>query len=100
LTIDQYKKEVKKLWHDGEKLRGLFVMSTGLAGETGEVLEHLKKHIRDDRLDLEELKLELGDQIFYWTRICQEFGFDPEDVMDANVKKLRVRHAKKGCCNN
>lgn len=66
-------------------------MTAGLAGETGEVVEVLKKHVRDGKLRREDLILELGDVLHYWTRICQEFSLDPDVVMDANIRKLQLR---------
>lgn len=76
-----------------EPWRTLFIVTTGLAGETGEVIEHVKKLVRDGKLDREKLKLELGDQHHYWTKLVQLFGFTVAEVEQANVTKLRVRDA-------
>jgi NTP pyrophosphatase (non-canonical NTP hydrolase) len=77
------------------ELRSLYVMSAGLAGETGEVMEILKKHIRDDSLDRGELLLELGDLLFYLTRIGQEFGLSLREIMAANTLKLTNRYRQR-----
>lgn len=66
-------------------------MSTGLGGETGEVLEVLKKRIRDKDLDDNKLVLELGDVLYYLTRISAHFGYSLEDIMYANTNKLIKR---------
>ena len=76
--------------------RDLFIMSTGLAGETGEVLELLKKHVRDGEIDTYALLLELGDVLHYLTRIAAEYGFSLPQVMDANVVKLEQRARERG----
>lgn len=76
-----------------DDLRQLYIMSTGLAGETGEVLEHLKKHVRDGKLDIEALRDELGDVIHYWTRICLRYELSPREVMLANIDKIKARQS-------
>lgn len=76
--------------------RDLFIMSVGLAGETGEVLELLKKHVRDGKLDRDALLLELGDVLHYLTRIAAEYGLSLPQVMDANVIKLEQRAKERG----
>lgn len=72
-------------------------MSLGLAGETGEVIELLKKAVRDkhdlNKVDRKELVKELGDVLYYWMIICDRFKIDPEHVMKMNVDKLVKRRA-------
>lgn len=68
----------------------------GLAGETGEVLEKIKKLYRDrngeaDQAWRDELSKELGDCLWYIDRIANDFGFDLEDVALANISKLESR---------
>jgi NTP pyrophosphatase (non-canonical NTP hydrolase) len=68
----------------------------GLAGETGECMEWLKKAVyrKDSKFTEEDLKLELGDVIHYVTRICLYYGWDLKDVMEANMTKLKARKSK------
>ena len=68
----------------------------GLAGETGEVCEKIKKAIRDDdgiiteeRLGL--IKKELGDVLWYVSNLCSELNLDMGEVAEANIKKLFSR---------
>jgi len=88
---------VRKNWNDTPDggLRDLYIMSTGLGGETGEVLELLKKHVRNDRVINTELLLELGDVLHYLTRIAQHFGMSLEQIMEANMMKLDARFDRK-----
>lgn len=72
----------------------------GLAGETGEVVEKIKKVIRDNRglVDNEarsELLKELGDVLWYLSQLSTELGVSLDDVAVKNVEKLRSR-AKRG----
>lgn len=67
----------------------------GLAGEAGEVVDLLKKHLYHDKpLDMAKLKEELGDALFYLTDIARQYGIDLEEVPAANVVKLNKRFPK------
>jgi NTP pyrophosphatase (non-canonical NTP hydrolase) len=68
----------------------------GLAGETGEVIEHIKKIVRDhDFVITKERKLklqdELGDVLWYVTRLAGEIGVSLRDIIEGNVSKLTDR---------
>ena len=69
-------------------------MTMGLAGEVGEVTEHIKKYYRDGVLDMSALKKELGDVAFYWARLCMYFGKKPSEILAKNVDKLEGRVAR------
>jgi len=77
-----------------DELRSLFVMSTGMAGETGETLEHIKKFVRDGHIDLNKLQKELGDALYYLTRIALKFGLTLEGIMDCNHVKVTDRRSR------
>ena len=95
-SIDDYAVWARSAWMNPERLgeRDIAIMSLGLGGETGEVLEILKKRIRDDKLDREHLKKELGDVLFYWIMLCNAFDLSPTDVMNANVEKVNGRRSR------
>tara|TARA_Y100001968_G_C19443282_1_gene763787 strand:+ start:861 stop:1190 length:330 start_codon:yes stop_codon:yes gene_type:complete len=72
----------------------------GLAGEAGEVADKVKKIIRDkngifDEVSKEEIKLELGDVLWYIAQLSTELGIELNDVALANINKLAGR-AKRG----
>lgn len=70
----------------------LFVYTSGLSGEVGEVMELLKKHVRDDApIDKQHLASELGDCLVYIIRIANRFNLSFEDVMNAVATKLESR---------
>jgi NTP pyrophosphatase (non-canonical NTP hydrolase) len=75
-------------------LRDLFISSTGLGGETGEVLEKLKKWIRDGNYDRNDIKKELGDLLYYLTKTALTCDLTLDEVMSANVEKLEGRKAR------
>lgn len=77
---------------------GYMEKALGLAGETGEVMEKIKKMIRDKNgvfsptpEDTAELKKELGDVLWYLSALAFYNGIDLDDVARANLDKLRSR---------
>ncbi len=68
----------------------------GLAGESGEICEKIKKCIRDDAGQMTEarralLAKELGDVLWYVATLCSELGLKMEDVAAGNLAKLAAR---------
>jgi NTP pyrophosphatase (non-canonical NTP hydrolase) len=75
----------------------------GLAGETGEVVEHIKKIVRDENKEasperIQLLKGELGDVLWYLTRLANELGLTLREIVEGNVEKLlnRRQYGKRG----
>lgn len=67
----------------------LLHMAVGVAGEAGELLDAVKKHVIYRKpLDMENMKEELGDLEFYMERIRQICNFSREEVLEANISKL------------
>ena len=72
---------------------GLINGCLGLAGESGETLDMIKKWVfHEKELDKEHLKKEIGDVMWYVAMICESVGFDLDDVMQTNVDKLKARY--------
>ena len=71
----------------------------GLAGETGEVLEKIKKIFRDkngiiDQETKESLEKEFGDILWYISNLCHELNIDLNEVAEKNLKKLFDRQKR------
>lgn len=66
----------------------------GLAGESGEVCDLIKKaQFKDDKTpDITELKKEIGDILWYIAEMCDAYGFTMEEVATLNLAKLAARH--------
>lgn len=65
----------------------------GLAGEAGEVCDHLKKHVHHGHpFDREAAKKELGDLLWYVTQGADALGCTLEEIAQGNIDKLRRRY--------
>lgn len=68
----------------------------GLATESGEFLDALKKHVfYGKELDTVNLGEEMGDIFWYCAIIADELGLDFAKVMDTNIAKLKARYGEK-----
>lgn len=75
--------------HDENRIACL---ALGLAGESGEAVEHIKKLLRDGSFNNERAFIkELGDVLAYITLLANEFGYDLEEVATLNIEKLTER---------
>jgi NTP pyrophosphatase (non-canonical NTP hydrolase) len=72
--------------------RELIHACLGLSGETGELVDLVKKTVNYGKeLDTAKLLNEAGDVIHYLARILDSFGFTLEDAKAANLNKLQSR---------
>jgi NTP pyrophosphatase (non-canonical NTP hydrolase) len=71
----------------------------GLAGEAGEVAEHVKKAVRDDGGEVSDerrsaMSKELGDVLWYVAQLASELGLDLDEVARENLDKLFSRQRR------
>ncbi|MBI5793830.1 nucleoside triphosphate pyrophosphohydrolase family protein [Candidatus Uhrbacteria bacterium] len=76
--------------------KNLYYPALGLGGETGEVLNKIKKVMRDHGGEVTEefreiLKAELGDVLWYVAAIASELDLDLDSIALANKEKLQSR---------
>ena len=73
--------------------------SLGLSGEAGEVANNIKKSIRDHKGDYNinkaKIKDELGDCLWYISRLGASLNLDLADIMQSNLNKLINRYGNK-----
>jgi NTP pyrophosphatase (non-canonical NTP hydrolase) len=93
-TFNDYQEFVKSMKVYPER-HAIVYPALGLAGESGEIAEKIKKWLRkDNELDKEALLLELGDPLWYITSLADDLGYSLQDVIDANVSKLTSRQER------
>jgi NTP pyrophosphatase (non-canonical NTP hydrolase) len=70
-------------------------MTMGIAGESGELLDAIKKHVIYNKpLDRVNVVEELGDLEFYLEGFRQGLGISREEVLAANIAKLSIRYGE------
>lgn len=80
----------------GHRQQRLLHGAIGLCTESGELADALKKHIfYAQPLNTENVFEELGDILWYIAIICNEMNWPLEEVMAANIAKLKVRYPQK-----
>lgn len=78
---------------EGLDLGGVLNGCLGLAGESGEVLDMVKKCIfHEKKMDKDHLKKAIGDVMRYVAMLCESFGFDLDEILQMNVDKLKARY--------
>ena len=67
--------------------------SLGLAGESGELVDAVKKYIfYGQKLDIVNVVEELGDILFYVSALCDTIDIDLDYIMLVNKEKLEKRY--------
>lgn len=65
----------------------------GLAGEAGEAIDILKKHMfQGHELDKEHIAEELGDVAWYLAVSADAIGYSLSDIFRMNIEKLENRY--------
>lgn len=65
----------------------------GIASEAGEVVDVIKKGSRPGReIDIQHLGEEIGDLLWYTTKLATKYGLSMEVLLQTNVDKLNERH--------
>lgn len=93
MTLNEYQDKAQVTATYSDKI---IYPSLGLAGETGEVCEKVKKVLRDNhgyftKIKKEEIKKEIGDVLWYIQALAHDLGFTLEEVAQGNIDKLTSR---------
>lgn len=99
MTFDEYQQQSKGTAQYSDFAPAWVYLALGLAGESGEVADKLKKIIRNDNGVFSdeaklELQKELGDVLWYVSQLCEELGFSMDEVARLNRAKLEDRKAR------
>src|SRR5918996_3497574 len=99
VNMNDYQQAALRTAAPKDKYNELFHLLLGLVGETGEIAEKAKKIVRDNDSDfsqweVEDLKKELGDTLWYVAVIADYFDVPLEDVAQLNIAKLADRQKR------
>lgn len=83
-------------------LRALSYTTLGLTGEAGEVAERIKKILREDNRNLDEvisekreaIIKEMGDVLWYLSALSREIGTTLDEIAQVNIEKLSNRKSR------
>lgn len=89
-----YNEFVDRLFKKGNTdVESMIHASMGISGEAGEIIDAIKKTwIYNKPLDVENIKEEIGDVLFYLTELATLVGYSLEEAMLDNAKKLEKRY--------
>lgn len=91
--FDDYQEKASAFASAGAGQYAMACYALGLAGETGEVVEHFKKFVHYKRpLDKEAVVLELGDVLWYLSALATLVGVSLADIASQNIDKLELRN--------
>lgn len=94
MTLDEYQAAAMRTAAgslDDEK--GIVIAALGLAGESGEFADHVKKwYAQGHDLDMATLVTEAGDVLWYLARFAEASGVPLSVIAQANIAKLKARY--------
>ena len=77
-------------------IQRLLTAAVGISAEGGEFMEIVKKMMFQGKPasedNIEHLKIELGDVLWYVAQACMALDISFEEVADMNIKKLEKRY--------
>lgn len=93
MEINEYQKlAMRTLNPEIDKKELILNASMGLCGESGEVIDLVKKHLfQGHDLDDERLIEELGDVAWYLAEAATALNVNLSEILEKNIKKLENR---------
>ena len=97
MNFEDYQKiiETFAVYPRDNELAAVSYLALGLNGEAGEVADEVKKAIRNDGHISPERRAkilnEIGDVLWYITRLAIEFDTPLAEIAQANIEKLEKR---------
>jgi NTP pyrophosphatase (non-canonical NTP hydrolase) len=92
-TPMRYDMFVKQLFKGDSRDNMLTHAALGIAGEAGELVDAIKKHVIYGKpLDLANVREEIGDIRFYIEALCNILDLHDQTIIQANMNKLAKRY--------
>ncbi len=91
--LSYQEKATRTLNYTGSSKSVMTNMCLGLAGESGELIDHIKNHVfHEHEIDREYVKAELGDIMWYVACLADVLEISLDDVSIGNIEKLEARY--------
>ena len=96
MTINEYQEKAMTFLNNKFSKKDVLINGVmGLCGESGEVIDIVKKHhAQGHELDKEKIIEELGDVCWYIAEIATVLDVKLEDILEGNIEKLSKRYKK------
>ncbi len=93
MDVDKYQElAMRTLNPEIDKKELILNAAMGLCGESGEVIDLVKKHLfQGHDLDDEKLIKELGDVAWYLAEAATALNINLSEILEKNIKKLENR---------
>ena len=94
MQVNDYQKEAMKLLNPKLDNKDVLINGVmGLCGESGEVIDIVKKWLaQGHQLDKERMKSEIGDVAWYLAETATALDVPLEQIFQANLDKLHKRY--------
>ena len=94
MTVNEYQKLAMTTLNPALSKKDVLINGVmGLCGESGEVIDMVKKHVAHGHpLDKEKLAKELGDVAWYLARTADIIGYGLDEIFQMNIDKLKARY--------
>lgn len=96
MNFEEYQKLSRQTAIYSDMGKNYIYPALGLAGETGEVIEKIKKLMRDKDKIIDDnfksdISKEMGDVLWYLSQLASEFNLSLDDIASLNIEKLLSR---------
>ena len=93
MDLNEYQKIANKTAKKdfASKTEEIMCWGLGISGEAGDIGSCIKKTFAHKKDVKEGIKENIGDMLWYAAMICNFFEWSLEDILEANVNKLKQR---------
>jgi len=95
ISLNDYQKFVKKVAKKFDSpTEEIMTWGLGISGEAGDIASCIKKTFAHENNQASGIRENIGDTFWYMAAICNFFGWDLEEIIGENMKKLKKRYPK------
>ena len=94
MDIKEYQEKAERTVNNDLQIdEQLSNLCMGLAGESGEVIDYIKKGLyHGHKLEINKIIEELGDVMWYITNISSYFSISMNKILEEKIRKLEERY--------